>query len=951
MKLLKKLILFIPCFTLLSCGYFSDDPVEDAGTYRSEKLSNTCQIDVDELSRILEADVQDQIDCLETNLINFTKYVKRENQRAVTGRELGSFVRRFFKGHASIIIESMGLIFDINSLFLRDSRGSIDTENIKPLFNLLRIANKRMSNLMGTIKKFDNNELQMISAQMLIEKDLTEFSNQVIKIISENGRGADSSINLKEFFEKVADRFEGVAFGEKTLNGILALKKLYLGGDREILTRSQLFLLLERLPQLGGVGFSMLYASEVNQGGFKNLYTLFKRNVEVFNKHIFPHRREEVIFQSGEVEGLIEAFFPEEKELYVSIAQEAKVTLLGARSGDGPYTYQELRNVSFLALSVLEGLIFLEGYKESTEGNKSLTSNNWNWKRSQFIKLFDDFRQYLIESLNQNIYFPERVKLLAFGDFLAEKFESFPIDKKYLSVAPFGKVLLVGGQKDNFSKLELLNILEKSSDLAGVFFDVAYSNSETHTEQDMRKLHYLTVKKLRLLITNQKYLHVTTIEDLMSMMSEILNKESLITYTPTVEIMKEKVLGGYASSVTVADISQSLEIAEDFLGKYFYMDISYDAYQGQIETPRRVYHLSYRHHKDFKHFNKDQILEYKKLFTEQVTKFRIFTLSDGTQYYGNEYRRTKYGLMRNFMIKYAAQILMKAFGHKLIDKDTYAVNMQELNTVLWHFKPVLEDYEMWTKFPDTFSRNVILLSDLFQGQSDGNLAMDPDEAAEYGTLALFAIKSAGDVVEEIKKECEWVSGKGVEGFTLECYRREFFDAFLNKMNMKERLPKLNAYISSISNKEAREFLVAVEGFARESNDPDRPETKKDLVLLIGAMLNIESTFLRYDVDKSNYIEADELLSAYPVYEDAIMMVADLEESKRGYAKSIFLYMIKYMEQPSTWDIATFHYNPFRSGNIGSKRLNIGALLYNMVKAANDKANAAKATSSEEETQQ
>ncbi|MCR9204787.1 MAG: hypothetical protein NXH75_09430 [Halobacteriovoraceae bacterium] len=937
MKLLKKLPIFILCFALISCGYFSDKPVDDAGTYRSEKLANSCELDVEELAKILEVDVEGQIDCLEENLINFTKYVKRENQEAVTGSELGSFVRRFFKGHASIIVDSMGLIFDINSLFLRDGKGSIATENIKPLFNLLRIANRRISNFMQTIKKFDEDELQMISAQMLIEKDLSEFSKEVKKIITENGNGADSSINLKDFFTRVSDRFDGVAFDENTLNGLFALKKLYLGGERDTLTRPQLFLLLDRLPQLGGVAFSMLYASDKNQGGFKNLYTLFKRNVEVFNDQIFPHRREEVIFRSGEVEGLIEAFFPDDKELYVEVAKKAKVMLLGARTGDGPYTYQELRNISFLTLSLLEGLIFIEGYRESTEDNKNLTKNNWNWKRDQFIKLFDDFREYLITSLNENIYFPEKMKLLEFADFLAEKFDSFPVNKKYLSIGPIGKVVIVGGEKDTFTKLEILNLLEKSNDLAEIFYDVIFSNSETHDEQAKRQLYYLTVKKLRLLITTQKYLHVSTIQELVNMLSDMLGKEGLKTYTPTVEIMKEKVLGGYSSSVTVSDISKSLEMAEDFLGKYYYLDLSYDAYKDQVEVPKKIYYLSYRHHKDFKHFSKDEILAYKKVFTELIMKFRLYTNSDGTQYYGDDYKRTKYGLLRNFMIKYFAEIVTEAFGSKLLEKDTHAVTMEQLNNVIFIFKPVLEDYGLWTKFPETFSRNVILLADLFQGQSDGNLAMDPIEAAEYGTLALFAINSADRIVDEINIDCKWITKKGVEGFDLDCYRTVFFDALLNKLNLKERLPKLNKYINSISEKEAMEFLVSVEGFARESKDQERPETKKDLVLLIGALLNIESTFLRYDLNKSNYIDPRELLGAFPIYEEAIMLVADLDESKRGYAKSIFLYMIKHMEKPTQWDVATFHYNPFRSSKIGSKRLNIGALLYNMVMTANEKA--------------
>lgn len=940
MKSLKNCLFLVICCALFSCGYFSDDAVEQAGTYRSEKLANSCQLNVDELAMILEKDVENQINCLEENLVNFTKYVKRRDQGTVSGNELGSFVRRFFKGHASVIIDSMGLIFDINALFLRDSRGSIATENIKPLFNLLRVANKRLSNMMETINFFEGDKIQIETAQMLIEKDLSEFSENVKRIITENGAGAETSINLREFFEKVKDRFSGIDLEEETLNGLLAFKKLYLGGDREVLTRAQLFLLLDRIPQLGGVAFSLLYSSEKNIGGSKNLYMLFKRNVEVLNSHLYPHRREEIIFKEGEVEGLIRTFFKEDGELYVDIAKNAKKNLLGSNSSEGPYSYKELRNVSFLTLGVLEGLIFLEDYRESVDGQKNLDRNNWDWKRSQFLKSFDQFKNYVIHSLDENIYFPDKVKVFDFADFIAEKFEELPFDKKILTVAPLLKVVIVGGPSHSISKLELLNIMEKSTDLTEIFFDLGFSSNETHDTQGMRGLYYQTVKKLRLILTNQKYLHISTVEDLVNRASEFMKKESLKTYLPTAEVLKEKFLGGYASSVSVADISKALEMAESFLAKYYYFDLSYDAHKDQLDSPEKIRYLNYRHHSDFKYFTREQILDFKKEFTDLVLKFRIYRKEDGTQAYTNHFERTKEGLLQIYMIKFFAEELSKAFGHKLLDKDTYGVTIEELNKVLFTFKPVLEDFGMWSKYPENFARNVILLADLFQGQSDGNLSMDPSEAAEYGTLALFAIQAAGEIVEVIKKDCEWIEAKEVEGFNLSCYRNVFFKALLEDLNLKERLPKLNAYIEGASDKEVRDFLVSVEGFARESRDQNRPETKKDLVLLIGAMLNIESTFLRYDTNKNNIVDPDELLKAFPVYEDAIMVVAPLEESQRSYAKSIFLYMIKYMEKPSKLQLAAFHYNPFRSGEISSKRLNIGALLYNMVLAAAESASAA-----------
>lgn len=933
MKLREKIINLCLCFLLAGCGYFSDEPVSEAGTYSSENLANSCQIDVEELSQILERDVQSQIDCLEDNLIKFTKYVRRENPNSVSGSELSGFIRRFFKGHAHIIIDSMGIIFDINSLFLRDSRGAISTENIGPLFNLLRVANVKLSKIMGTFKSYENRDIDMASAQLIFENDLREFSEEVKAIISAHGRGQDSSINLEEFFEKISSQFESVQLSEEALNGIMALKKLFLGGKRDVLTRNQLFTLLDRLPELGSVSFSLLYATEENQGNVKTLYETFKRSVETLSKQVYPHRREEVIFKDGEVEGLIGSLFPEEKDLFVEVSRRVKKDLLGTGQEDGPYTYKEIRNVSYLTLSLIEGLIFLETYKETTEGSKSWNENNWNWKREVFLKSFAKFSTYLTTSLNENIYFPNRVELFSFIDFLSEKFETFPLPKEYLPIFPIGKVVIVGGERDSFSKLELLNLISKSDDLAGIAFDLIFSNEDTHSAQDKSRMYFKSVQKVRTLLTSQKYLPVTTVESLLNHLAIILEKPEFRNYQELVEELKKNILGGYPGSISVADISEVLEMAEGFLGRYYYYDISFDAYASQLSSPERIRYLNYRHHKGFKYFTQDEILQYKREFFEIVKTFRVYREEDGTQFYGNTYRRTRKGLLEIFTIRYLFNTVAKAFGHKVLNKDLYALNIEELNDVLVMFKPVLVDYGLWSPYPENFARNALLLADLFQGNSDGDLSMDATEATEYGTLALFAIKAADEVVEKTKKYCEWVEAKEVEGFTLECYRRNFFKVLLDEMNLKERLPKLNAYIKSATDEEAMEFLTAVEGFARESQDQERPETRKDLVLLLGAMLNIESTFLRYDHNQNNIIDPNELLEAFPVYEDAIMVLAKLDESKRSYAKSIFLYMVKNMEMPSRWDVATFHYNPFADKKISSKRLNIGALLYNMLLAA------------------
>jgi hypothetical protein len=701
------------------------------------------------------------------------------------------------------------------------------------------------------------------------------------------------------------------------------------------------FSLLDQLPDMGATAFFLLYADTNNQESATHYFSQVSESIERLSAKVFPHRREEIIFRDGEVENLIRAFMGEEAESFVEVAQNVKKHLLGTGTETGPYTYHEMRNISFLSQAMIEGLIFAEGFKASTQDNKNWNKGLYLDNKEIFLASYERFENRVTRGLNDNIYFPGRVEFFKFIDFISEKFEDFPIKKEYLPFLPLIKVSLVGGVKDSFNKLELLNLLAKSKTVADLFFDLFFSSPDTHSDQEKSRLYFLASKEVRQLITGQKYLHVTTVDNLVDIVGNALEKPAIRNYQSTLETLKEKILGGYPSAISVADVSEMLAMAEDYLGRNYYFDISFDAYSDQMAKNGPLRFLEYRHHQGYRVFTQDEILAYKKEFFELVRSFRVYREEDGTQYYGNDFRRTKRGVLEIFLIRHFYSIVAKAFGEKIRDKELYGLNIEKLNEVLFLFKPILEDFGLWSAHPETFARNALLLADLFQGQSDGNLIMDPNEATEYGTLALFAIQSADGLVENTKKYCDWVETKGVEGFNLECYRGKFFHVLLNELNLKERLPKLTQYIESATEEEAYQFLVAVEGFARESQDQNRPETRKDLVLLIGAMLNIESTFLRYDENKNNILDPNEVDKAFPVYGDAIMSLANLDESRRGFAKSIFLFMIKKMKMPSQWDIATFHYNPFANKRISSKRLNIGALLYNMLLAAEENRKAKK----------
>jgi hypothetical protein len=214
-------------------------------------------------------------------------------------------------------------------------------------------------------------------------------------------------------------------------------------------------------------------------------------------------------------------------------------------------------------------------------------------------------------------------------------------------------------------------------------------------------------------------------------------------------------------------------------------------------------------------------------------------------------------------------------------------------------------------------------------------------------MVLSAVEVNSKLQTQMPSHCETGINKEDPVFDVGCYNEHFFDVLLNDLNLKGSFPRLVSYINTSTPEEILGYLKGVEGFARENNDPKIPLSKRETILILGALLNIESTYIRFDVNKDNIIDnqtvvayngkqpVTELDAAFDIYRTAIIKVAKLKPEQEKYAKAIFLYMIKYMEIPpqGSWiDSGKFWYFYKWGSNkpIYAKRLNIGTLLYYLV---------------------
>lgn len=761
MKKLSNFIhsgLLIATMSMSGCGYMSDKAVDNVDVYKSEELQ-TCQIDVSKLSKIFKENQVEQIRCIESNLIMFTKYVKSQNQDAITEPELGLFVKKFFKSNSDAIIDGLNLIFQLDMILLKDDAGKISNQNITPLFDLLVKVNTEavtISNILSELddktKKFDK-KVDFWKKRKEFYEATTRLAQAVKGVIALNQKDPQK-LNIKKFLHDMTTKLGGMHINTDLIESFLFLKKTVIGGDEQILTTDELDKLLIKTPEIAGLVFDIWYTKKEHFGNDQRFVKFYLNSIRRLN-------------------GVIK---------------------------------------------------------------------------------FDQPNFELMSS--------EEVTSLA---------------KKLM--------------KD--------------------------------TEIDID------------------------------------------AFKPSIEILKQKFIGGSKTSITLDDLAAVIAMGNDVLEKVYFTYLTYDyPANAKILNDSKVLikdkDIPLRNLTEYSVFGSQARINQLYLnFMDTAKKYRYYRgEKQFSSYYHKDIVRTRSGFVEIDIEKWLSWKLLTGYGHTDAKKNLQ-ITMDEFSQFLLDSKPILAELGLWSSNFQTFSRNVVLLADLFQEQSNGDVKMNLEETTEYLGMLLTAVDLSSKITKELKeatfqvkegtatttKSCNVSTDPKAPAFNTDCFNEKYFDIFLNKLDYKKSLPMLQKYVDKSSKNELLGYLKGVSGFARDDDSKDVPISTRDITLISGALLNIETTFIRFDKDQDNIIDYYELSEAFLVYKESIIEIAKLQD-KPEYAKPVFLYMVSKMEVPDIGSIAKkgkfyawskcVQNSTCRNKTMDpvyAKRLNIGQLLYYMVKGA------------------
>lgn len=573
----------------------------------------------------------------------------------------------------------------------------------------------------------------------------------------------------------------------------------------------------------------------------------------------------------------------------------------------------------------------------------------WELKK-QFDESTTRFATSTVQVIDQAPGLGKKLNIKNFILEMSKKIGDDEINNETVDSFIFLKKILVAGDHEVVTTDELKKIIQKLPRILSLIFDIYYVKKENFkSEAEEMRFYLMAIRNIYSLIDfSQPDFELINSNQLVKIAERIFKNYDVKSFKTSIEALKVRFIGGKKDAVTLKDLDTFLIIIHDYFEKIYFNTITYME-PGNfkiLSSPQVLKSFPQKKIFGYEDFSPSRLEQLHFSFSYTALNFRYFRESQKRiASYDKAIIRNKFGFNEVNIAHWLSWKLLKAYGHRDL-KNSMQISVDEFSDFLLDSKPLLEELKLWSPYFKTFSRNAVLLADLFQEQSDGDLNINLNEATEYIGMLLTAIDLSGSLTKTLLEVCDPGINSSDPVFEIHCFNKNFYDTLLNKLHYVDSLPRLFQYISSTDTEESLKYLTSIEGFARDSNEPGVPINRRDSTLITGAMLNIESTFIRFDKNADNIIDYDELSEAFFTYRSSIISLAGLKPDQEKYAKGVFLYMASKMEVPKTgtWttDLSFATFNTCVQsqwcrdtflGPIEAKRINIGKLLYFMVTQA------------------
>jgi len=643
----------------------------------------------------------------------------------------------------------------------------------------------------------------------------------------------------------------------------------------------------------------------------------------------FVRRSNDQVIERHELDKFISKFFPESREIASDILRlvynlnslilrdpvdQMRVSklpgffnIIRAINGDGRHLYQMIKDLN--------------------------QENYWSQRQTLFFHI-ESLARNILSTIDQYLLKEDLIYELDLEYLLSEIKEILNLSDDQLNLEKirpwfFAKRLFLAGSTKMITSSEVIELLDRSSTLVITGLDAIYAfDKEYDNINDQYYLYYSIVEDIRSQIKIFPNHEVVIDEnDFFTLLNSFLDEEDdEKNIQLAITKFKEKFIGGSIKEILYEDLDTLISWLEEFTGMLYFNAITYDHFNDKMRSPHPISGLQ-RPNQIFYHNLKTKYLDtYWEQFTYIAKNYRFFQDDNNKNHYYNYFKRFKTGIQSASMFRWIAYKAIEVYGHypkghrlKHIDKD-------DLGVAIYDLKGLVEFLGFWPDDPQRFLSEAIASSDLFMPHSDGNQMSSAEEVTEYINNVIHSFGVSSDVHKRLQKYCAIID-TDKESFEIPCFREHFIHILFNELKYQVYYNKLFDFLQEIGVNEFRNYLINIELYARINPDPKLPLTKEDLSRFLTILTNLETAFIRFDINKDGLLQIGELDMVFLVFRNLVKDVADLGKEDSSLYKSIFLYLIKYMKVPSAKDLIKFHLFAKKS-NITSTRMNISAILSN-----------------------
>lgn len=840
--------------------------------------------------------------------------------------------------------------FVLKSHAVSPSQEVVQVFDVEKLFFYAQMVLESTASISEINKILDSEATEAIKRQRFAQIT-AEAQRNLLDIFNKRSISI-GNIDLQKLIEdlkKVVKKYK-LDIEIETIEDLIPLKKAIASGHKTIVADADIALALSKLQEIALIGYDFVYTKKENFDDknidfLKSYSSLLPRLLNVFNgrtekEELFTiadaykfgnylaRRDQEDDLEEEDIKPLIDSLFALKQEVI---------------GGTNSVVVKDLKYVVFYGQMLLDavGPLLDMANLITEEDDGSLQAKNE--LRQQIEHLLALGQKQLLGTYKAKAFTLPAFDLMKLVKAIRpgiEESEIAEVDFDLIEkLIPLKKVIL-GGTKTDFNQDQLKILIDKFPSLFLMAYDASNYKAEDYQRDEDKFGFFIDLirqgKSMIFNFANPKNELIYTLEELVATIDYATDSEYNVSkFSDSIETLVVKFLKGSPNRLTVQDIKTLLNYAEEMAEGVFYNSLAYDHNTYLLNHPGRI---EGKHLRSFpvekqNRLNAKRVSELHREFSILVEKLRFYRTKEGQQYYSHDTIRTKYGLNEASMGRFAVKRLLEAYCPAPNNNpESCGVSDKILNDFLHDFKSLLVEVNLWSSNMKTFASNVLYLADLFQTQSNGDQRIGLDEGTEYVGLILTAVKMADEVKNGLVERCgNYTQGTLEEQeanptIELGCFRQNVLDVWLNQLGYKNYLTAFARYYKESSPAVMQEYIQYLEQFVHENKDENFMRVR-DITLFIGAIQNVESMLIRFDINRNNFLNPNEVDQAFGVYENLIVDLGGLSGSKRQYAKSAFLFMVKEMTFPSTSDVLKFHYNPFASKEVSAHRLNVASILY------------------------